>query len=493
LVNEPLKKYYRIEVVKMSQPGFLEKAVRHTAMANQVSKLPPVWASQSIFYQIFPERFCNGDSSNDPGNTAAWNGQPDNFNFFGGDLQGIIDQIPYLKQLGVTALYLNPIFESPSNHKYNTSDYLKIDPGFGDLATFQKLIRALHAMGMKIIIDGVFNHTGDTFWAFQDILKHGAASRFKDWYYLRDFPVCQGENPNYECWWNFGTLPKLNYDNPEVVRYILKVVAFWTSLGIDGWRLDVPNEVTFDFWKIFRRLVKSINPEAFIVGEIWDEPSGWLQGDTCDAVMNYKWREAVINYFASGEGSPGNFRHELALLRAKLPWERILCAYNLLGSHDTPRFLTVCGGDRRRFLAALAFQFMYPGIPALYYGDEIGVDGDKDPDCRKTMRWSQREQDLVIFKATQVLAGLRQKYMALQQGCYHELNLGDALFGFIRSGPTEQILTVFNMTAQCCLINLSEEWADGWSPLYAVGAGLADLNDPEIPPLAVRIFKRSSK
>jgi cyclomaltodextrinase len=474
----------------MSQPGFIEKTELSEDSLNRVSTLPPVWASQAIFYQIFPERFCNGDPANDPSDKAEWNAQPTNFNFFGGDLQGIMDRIAYLKQLGVTALYLNPIFESPSNHKYNTSDYLKIDPSFGNLATFQKLLHSLHAAGMKIIIDGVFNHTGDTFWAFQDILKRGKDSCFKDWYYLRGFPVCQGQNPNYECWWNFGSLPKLNYQNPEVVRYILKVVAFWTSLGIDGWRLDVPNEVTFDFWKIFRRLVKSINPEAFIVGEIWDDPTGWLQGDTCDAVMNYRWREAVLRYFAYDESSPGQLRQELAALRANLPWERVLCAYNLLSSHDTPRLLTICGGDRRKVLAALAFQFMYPGIPALYYGDEIGLDGAKDPDCRKAMRWSPGEQDLVIWKATKTLAGLRQKYAALQQGAYQELNLGETLFSFVRSSRTEQILVVVNMTAQCCLINLPDEWENGWAPLYAVGSGLSGLNYREIPSLGVRIFKR---
>ncbi|MGD9154606.1 MAG: glycoside hydrolase family 13 protein [Bacillota bacterium] len=477
----------------MSQPGFIQKVEQLSALGRQGSPLPPVWASQSIFYQIFPERFCNGDPSNDPSNKEAWNASPENHNFFGGDLQGITEQIPYLKQLGVTALYLNPIFESPSNHKYNTSNYLKIDPGFGDLTTFQNLVRSLHAVGMKIIIDGVFNHTGDTFWAFQDVLKRGAESYFKDWYYFRDFPVRQGQNPNYECWWNFGSLPKLNYNNPDVVRYILKVVAFWTSLGIDGWRLDVPNEVTFDFWKIFRRLVKAINPEAFIVGEIWDDPSAWLQGDTCDAVMNYKWREAVARYFAFGESSPGHFRDELAELRAELGWERILCAYNLLSSHDTPRFLTVCGGDQQRFLAALAFQFMYPGIPALYYGDEIGMDGAKDPDCRKTMRWNRNEQNRVIFKVTQTLAGLRQKYPALQQGNYQELNLGETLLGFVRSSATEQILTVINMTPQCQAIGLPSEWAYNWAPLYAVGAGLSGMHNPEIPPLGVRIFIRGPK
>jgi len=475
----------------MSQPGFLQNiALVQDKTSKTIPSLPPSWAARSIFYQIFPDRFYNGNHSNDPAATEAWNGQPTYYNFFGGDLQGIIEKIPYLKQLGVTALYLNPIFESPSNHKYNTSDFLKIDPAFGDIWTFKKLLQELHRQEMKLIIDGVFNHTGDTFWAFRDVLKRGADSRFKDWYFFHGFPVVQGPNPNYDCWWNFGTLPKLNYENPEVVRYILRVVAFWTSLGIDGWRLDVPNEVVFDFWKVFRRLVKSINPEAFIVGEIWDDPSGWLQGDTCDAVMNYRWREAVLRYFAYGASSAEQFRVELCQLRRNLPWETIISAYNLLGSHDTPRFLTLCGGDRRKFLAALAFQFTYPGIPALYYGDEVGLTGDKDPDCRKTMQWDPQKQDQVILEATRSLAALRQKYQALQDGGYYGLAVGDSLFGFIRLGKREQVLFVSNMSPECRSIQLPAEWNGGWEPLYAVGSSLSGLDYPEIPPQGVRIFKR---
>jgi len=458
-----------------------------------VPSLPPQWASRSIFYQIFPDRFANGDSSNDPVGTVAWDSQPTYDNFFGGDLQGIIQKIPYLKQLGVTALYLNPIFESPSNHKYNATDYLKIAPEFGDLWTFKKLIAELHQAGMKVIIDGVFNHTGDSFWAFQDVLRRGEESRFKDWYYFKEFPVHQGENPNYECWWGFGTLPKLNHQNPEVIRYLLKVVAFWTSIGIDGWRLDVPNEVPMQFWRYFRKLVKSINPEAFIVGEIWDDAHVWLAGDTFDAVMNYRWRDAVIQYFAQSSISVEQFRGQLASNRHNLPWEYILSAYNLLGSHDTPRFLTLCGGDRRKLLAALAFQFTYPGIPALYYGDEIGLDGNKDPDCRKTMKWNESDQDQVVLEANRTLAKLRHDHEALQTGSYYELYAGDEIFGFVRSSQTEQFLVCINMSSDSRCIRLSSDWETGWEPVYAVSAGLVGLHCPELPSLGVRIFKRDRR
>lgn len=470
----------------MNQAGFLRESQRLSVSAS-----PPDWSSKAIFYQIFPDRFYNGDPANDPVGKVSWHAKPAFDNFFGGDLQGIIAKIPYLQELGITALYLNPIFDSPSNHKYNATDYLKIAPEFGDLQIFRELLAELHRVGIKIIIDGVFNHTGDTFWAFQDVLKRGAESRFKDWYHFHEFPVRQGRNPNYDCWWNFGSLPKLNHQNPEVVKYLLRVVAFWTSLGIDGWRLDVPNEVPMDFWRIFRRLVKSINPEAFIVGEIWDDPCVWLQGDTCDAVMNYRWREAVIRYFAHG-APVEQFRTELANNRSRLSWEYILSAYNLLGSHDTPRFLTLCGGERRKFLAALAFQFTYPGIPALYYGDEIGLTGEKDPDCRKTMRWDKSEQDPALLEATRKLAEMRRRYQSLQTGSYHELYVGDNLFGFVRSGRKEQILVGINMSRECRCLKAPHEWEHGWEPIFAVGAGLSGLSYPEIPPMGVRIFKRGN-
>lgn len=457
-----------------------------------VRALPPDWAAKSIFYQIFPDRFYNGQPENDRPGTVPWDAKPTYDNFFGGDLQGIIEKIPYLNQLGITAVYLNPIFKSPSNHKYNTSNYLEIAPEFGDFWTFKRLIDRLHQAGIKIILDGVFNHTGDSFWAFQDVMRHGEASRFKNWYHFRSYPVCQGSYPNYECWWNFGSLPKLNHRNPEVLRYLLKVVAFWTSMGIDGWRLDVPNEVPMDFWRAFRRLVIAINPEAFIIGEIWDDAHPWLGGDTCDAVMNYRWRDAVVEYFAKGTISAEVFRSQLAGNRHDISWNHILSAYNLLGSHDTPRFLTVCGGDRRKLLAALTFQFTYPGIPAIYYGDEIGLEGDKDPDCRKTMKWDPAQQDGTILKAYQDLIDLRRRFSALQTGSYYEIFAGKSIFSFVRTSidKDQQILVCVNMTPYAQQIKLSPQWEHGWEPLYAAGAELTGLSSSEIPSYAVKVFKR---
>ena len=207
----------------------------------------PSWLEDMVFYQIFPERFFNGDPTNDPVPISAWGEKPELFNFFGGDLAGIIRKIPYLQDLGVNGLYLNPIFDAPSNHKYDTRDYLRISPEFGDLRTYHRLIEELHRAGIRLILDGVFNHTGDEFWAFRDLLARGKDSPYHKWYHCRQYPVRQEPAPNYECWWGIKTLPKLNYSSPDLVRYILQVVEYWTRTGIDGWRLDVPNEVTREF------------------------------------------------------------------------------------------------------------------------------------------------------------------------------------------------------------------------------------------------------
>lgn len=445
---------------------------------------PPAWAAESVFYQIFPDRFCNGNSQNDPQNIAAWNDAPNCNNFFGGDLEGIMAKLPYLKELGVTAIYLNPVFDSPSNHKYNATDYLKIAPEFGDLATFKKLVAEVHRLDMKIILDGVFNHTGDTFRAFRDVLEYGEKSRFKNWYHFHGFPVQQGQEPNYECWWNFGSLPKLNHDNPEVIRYLLKVVTFWMSTGIDGWRLDVPNEVKMDFWRVFRKLVKSINSEAFIVGEIWDDAHQWLTGDTCDAVMNYCWRDAVIQYFAHNASTVNDFRNRLSINREGLPWEYTLSAYNLLGSHDTPRFLTMCGGDCRKVLVATAFQYTYPGIPTVYYGDEIGLTGGKDPECRKTMKWNPREQNQELLESYRKLGRLRREHSALRTGKYYDLPLNDEIFAFIRYNEQERILVCVNGDRLPHRLDLPLEWREKGRLIYSLG----ELNEGILSASGFRAF-----
>lgn len=431
-----------------------------TALKNETRQetlfIPePSWLEDTVFYQIFPDRFYNGDVTNDPFPLTPWGEKPQLNNFFGGDLAGIIQKIPYLQELGVNALYLNPIFDAPSNHKYDIRDYLRISPEFGDFKTYLRMVRELHVSGIRLILDGVFNHTGDQFWAFRDLMRRGMESPYHKWYNCHQYPVRQYPCPNYECWWGIGSLPKLNYAEESVIRYILRVAAFWTLTGIDGWRLDVPNEVTPEFWPLFRRLVKALNPEAYIVGEIWEDASFWLQGDMFDSVMNYCLRDLIISFFAREEITAADFDHGLAQLRARHSPKVTAGMFNLLGSHDTPRFLTICQGKKERMLLALLFLFTYPGVPVIYYGDEIGMTGEKDPDCRKTMIWDESKWDKEIFGAVKRLIRLRKEKSALQRGEIQTVLAGhNGVYGYWRTYGREKMLVLFNRSDKMHYVTL---------------------------------------
>ncbi|MGE5572432.1 MAG: glycoside hydrolase family 13 protein [Bacteroidota bacterium] len=403
----------------------------------------PEWVHDAVFYQIFPDRFANGDPANDPVGARPWGEAPTRDSFFGGDFQGVIDKIPYLAELGITAVWFNPIFESVSNHKYDTADYLRVDDSFGDLAKFRELVDALHAADIRVILDGVFNHTGDEFWAFQDVMEKGPASRYVNWYHIHDFPVRRHPKPTYEAWWGFADLPKLNMDNPEVRRYILDVVTFWMKeVGIDGWRLDVPNEVDHSFWKVFREHVKGINPDAYIVGEIWRNGAPWLAGDEFDAVMNYVFRDAALDFFARRKTSTSELVASMEKLKADYPAQASAALLNLLGSHDTERVLTAFEGDRRRMIPAVVFQMTYPGVPIVYYGDEVGMMGGKDPGCRGTMIWDERLQDRELLGLYRGLIRLRRGSAALRRGDMRWLLVDDPTrtFAFSRTCGNETVV-----------------------------------------------------
>ncbi len=353
----------------------------------------PNWLQDAIFYQIFPERFCNGDAANDPPGAQPWGAAPQRDNFFGGDLQGILDRLPYLRDLGVTALYLTPIFEARTNHKYDTCDYLHIDPAFGDLPLLRRLVQEAHRQGLRVMLDAVFNHCGDGFWAFADLMQHGESSPYKDWFFPQSLPLRQAP-ANYQTCGGAVDLPKLNTANPALRRYLLDAAVYWTrEAGIDGWRLDVPWKVPMDFWREFRQAVKSANPEACIIGEVWRDPQPWLAGDTCDGIMNYPLRDAILDFCVRDAMDAEDFDYFTARLRQTYgpaaPFQ-----LNLLGSHDTPRLLTLCNGDVERALLAIACQFTLLGAPMVYYGDEVGMEGHNDPDCRRCMVWDAEKLEL---------------------------------------------------------------------------------------------------
>jgi cyclomaltodextrinase len=436
--------------------------------AQEVKTFVPNWVKDVTFYQIFPERFANGDSTNDPPNTEPWGGVPKTNNYFGGDLKGVADHIEYLSRLGVTAVYFNPIFESPSNHKYHTSDYMKIDQHFGNDSVFKQVIDECHKRGMRVVIDGVFNHTGVHFWAFEDIVKNEEKSKYLKWYNVHSFPVASPEKPNYEAWWGLGDLPKLMTDNPEVRKYLFEVTTKWTKMGVDGWRLDVPNEIPHDFWVQWRKLVKKLNPECYIVGEIWDDATPWLQGDQFDAVMNYRFRGACVGFIALENLTTTQFDSVLAVQRSQYPDEVNFSLQNLLGSHDTERFLTLCNGDDDKLKLATLFQMTYPGAPMMYYGDEIGMEGGKDPDCRRTMIWDSTKWNTGILEWCRKLVNIRNENPVLREGSFTTVlaNNDLKLYGFLRVYGNTKALVVLNNKPTSAEVSsdlipmLSETWYD---------------------------------
>ena len=283
-----------------------------------------------------------------------------------------------MRELGINTIYFNPIFEAPSVHKYDTSDYRKIDPHFGTMETFIKMAESFHENSIRFILDGVFNHTGRGFFAFCDIEKNGNKSLYKDWYNIKKFPLIENGKPNYDCWWNFPELPKLNTENPEVKTYLIETAKDWLIKGADGWRLDVPNEIAHSFWKDFRREIQSVKPDAFIIGEIWRDGRVWLEGDEFDSVMNYRFRDACVEFFAKRTSRAEEFIQQIGSQVYIYPMKANFCMMNLLSSHDTARFYTVAEGNIIKIRLALAFQFTFIGSPSIYYGDEIGMEGGKD-------------------------------------------------------------------------------------------------------------------
>jgi len=408
---------------------------------------PPEWVKDAVFYQIFVDRFCNGDRRTDPPGTPRWGGRPRHFNFFGGDLAGVRQKLPYLQDLGITAIYFNPLFAAGSNHKYDTGDYTRIDPSFGTNAEFERLLAECHRRGIRVILDGVFNHTGDRHPFFRDAVRHGPNSRYWHWYTFWGHPVVKRPRPNYASWWGYASLPKLRVaGNREVQEYVFSVTEHWTRLGIDGWRLDVPNEIESEaFWQEWRSRVRAINPEAYLVGEIWDEGLGWVHGRPFDATTNYVFRGAVLDFFAQRRISVDDFDARLSGLRSRLGPAGADATFNMLASHDVPRLFNETGGRIARVKEAVFFQMVSPGAPVIYYGEELGLKGGKDPDNRRCMPWSKvKGNDLHAFYRH--LIAIRKAHPALRGGTMRTLMRHNhfRLFAFWREGRGERLLVVMN-------------------------------------------------
>ena len=454
-----------------------------------------------IVYQIFPDRFCKSGKCREKAGKVrkSWNDEP-SFpeypgaphpcsDFFGGDLYGIAEKLGYLKKLGVTAIYLNPVFESSSNHRYDTADMMRVDDLLGGDKALSELIRSAEKCGIKIILDGVFNHTGSDsvyFNKFGTFGKGGAyndkTSKYFPWYYFDEYPG------KYKAWWGVDVLPKVNCDEPSYRAFIKdRFLKKWMSYGAGGWRIDVADELTDDFLDYFRKSVKESDPDALIIGEVWEDASNkvsygkrrdYLLGNAFDGVMNYPLRNAIISYLLSGDTE--QLRDSTEGLYRRYPKGTSDVLFNILGSHDTVRILTALAGQpdngatnaeksvsrltvplrelsERRLKAAYSAVCSLPGLPVIYYGDEAGMEGYGDPFCRRTFPWGKENSEMIAFFCEE--GQKRIKEPVLSNGLFKIVYLDSELFGFIRfsdSGDVDGILTVLNRCEKKFLIQYPE-------------------------------------
>jgi cyclomaltodextrinase / maltogenic alpha-amylase / neopullulanase len=461
----------------------------------------PYWIQDAIFYQIFPDRFANGDLTNDPPNVRPWNLAPTRDGFQGGDLRGVIQHFDYLLDLGINAIYLNPIFQATSTHRYNATDYYKIDPFLGDLRDFKALVDLAHQNGVRIILDGVFNHSGRGFFAFNDILENQEGSPYRDWYHIKHFPVdaySPGDATDYLGWWKIKSLPKFNTDNPAVRKYLLGVAHYWIEQGADGWRLDVPNEIDDDhFWLQFRQTVKSANPDAYILGEIWQAGPRWVGDTHFDGLMNYPIRDAILG-FLKGQSTASDCAEHLEKTLESYPHENSFAMYTPLSSHDTERVLTFLGDDVKKVELAMLLQFSYPGAPAIYYGDEIGLEGGKDPDSRRTFPWDQKrwKQGLQIW--AKKLIHVRKTSAILRRGAYLPIWADNerAILAFGRVLGEDNLLVIVNASSTRKQFHLPVDklaWRDGYSAHNLLDSGEFLVSEGKVslvlPPLSGLILQ----
>lgn len=455
----------------------------------------PEWVHHAVFYQIFPDRFASSSQVPKPDNLEPWDTPPTALGFKGGDLAGVIERLDYLQDLGINAIYFTPVFQSASNHRYHTHDYFKVDPMLGGDGVLKKLLLEAHHRNIKIVLDGVFNHASRGFFQFNHILECGATSPYLDWFDVYEFPMnAYWGKPNYRCWENLAALPEFNYNNPRVVEFIYSVARHWIDFGIDGWRLDVPFCFGDDeFWQGFRQVVKTANPEAYITGEIPEDGSKWLKGDQFDGVMNYlltycawgffggeKINQGLVGHWAKHAGplltsDTFHFARNVENLLTKYPHPAVLAQLNVLDSHDTARLMSILGGDERRMRLAALFQMTYPGAPCIYYGDEIGMEGGQDPDCRRAFPWDEQRWNSGLRDYYKKLIALRKKHRALTDGSFNVLYDQNGVIAILRQWHEQQIVVVLNRTEATLRLELD---IDGLMP---EGRAMRDeLNNNEV-------------
>lgn len=481
----------------------------------------PDWVKTAVFYQIFPDRFARSPRTHHRRGLSfkPWGSPPEEQGYQGGDLRGIVDHLDYLRDLGITALYLNPVFTSASNHGYHTYDYLQVDPLLGGNDALRELLDEAHRRELRVILDGVFNHSGRGFWAFHHILENGGDSPYIDWFHIRDWPLRPYDNPdglpiNYDAWWGLAALPKFNFDNPGVRDYFLEVAEYWIRFGADGWRLDVPEEVDDPpFWRDFRRVVKAANPDAYIVGEIWHPAQDWLQGDRFDAVMNYLFSRAALGFLGAEtlqvDYKPGgytlaplagpDFAQAIEEMLTLYPWQVIQSQLNLIDSHDTARTLWMVGGDESALRLCTLLQMTMPGSPCIYYGDEIGLTGGPDPGSRGAFPWHDESLwNRALLDFTRQAIALRHRHPVLSLGNFRTLSVNSPqaaqLYAFRRDWQATSAIVIFNAASENLRLTLNvDEGLEGrtFTAVWGVGEATVTHNqlvDIEVPARAAIVL-----
>lgn len=434
----------------------------------------PSWYKEGIMYNIFVDRFNNGNRNKKPSNPkknsfiySNWsdtpmyikdtNGEIIRWDFHGGNLRGIIDKLPYLSKIGVSIIYLSPIFESSSNHKYTTGDYKTIDPMFGDEEILKELIEKAKKRGINIILDGVFSHTGadskyfNKFGNYDELGAYQSKdSKYSSWYTFNEFP------DDYKCWWGIKDLPNVNELDKNYMDYIIydedSVINKWTSMGIKGWRLDVADELPTKFIKELRKELKKNDPQSILVGEVWEDASNkisynerrnYFVGDQLDSVMGYPFRENIVS-FLKGNITSRQLNNKFMTIKENYPKESFKANLNLISSHDVTRIKTELNYDEAKIRLAVATQMTFEGVPYIYYGDEAGLCGGTDPDNRKTYPWKNEDKDMIEFYKESI--NTRKKYNVLTNGDTEFIDTNDDdVFGYIRfNDNNEKILILIN-------------------------------------------------
>jgi len=466
----------------------------------------PDWVKQAVFYQIFPDRFARSERTPHPAGIQfkEWGTNPDHQGFQGGDLYGVIDKLDYLQELGINAIYLCPIFSSASNHRYHTFDYFQVDPLLGGDDALRELLDEAHKRDMKVVLDGVFNHASRGFWQFHHILECGDTSPYYDWFHIEGSPLrpytADENNPaNYAAWWNIPALPKLNTSNSGVRQMIMDVAKHWLEFGIDGWRLDVPNEINDDnFWREFRNVVKGVNPEAYIVGEIWEEAKRWLQGDQFDAVMNYTVAWSSMSFFGGKTLRPdyvqnhynlepldaSRFAYVINEMYGWYDWEINYAQLNLLDSHDTARALWIMQDDADALKLCTLFMMTVAGAPCIFYGDEVGISAGNDPYCREAFPWhddSKWDKDLLAHYKKAIY--LRHDYPALSIGTFEVVYAEDQTIAYRRQHEGQTVIVVLNASdiAVDATIHLSDTPETTFKSVWQDDANDVTTRDNRLP------------